>query len=145
LALSRKAHDARSTFDRFGRSGVIVQHPAVENRAEAAEARAEHDDAPSFGVLESRVRDEARLEGVRLAAREMAHLLNNDLAIALGCMDLLQSQSDLPPHVLDLLRGAARSLDAAALHVEQLQDVERVIVKETPVGPSLDLERSRRS
>jgi hypothetical protein len=122
---------------------VIVQHPAVENRAEADEARTGHDGASPFGVLESHLRDEARLEGVRLAAREMAHLLNNDLALAVGCMELLQSQVDLPPQVLDLLRGASRSLDAAARHVEQLQGIERVVVKETPVGPSLDLERSR--
>lgn len=144
MALPRDAHDARSAYDRFGRSGVIVQHPAVESRADAVEARAEHDGAAPFGVLESRLRDEARLEGVRLAARELAHLLNNDLAIAIGCMELLQSDSELPPHVHDLLRGASRSLDAAARHVEQLQGVERVVVKESPVGPSLDLERSQR-
>jgi len=74
----------------------------------------------------------------------MAHLLNNDLAVAVGCVDLLQSQNDLPPHLVDLLRGAARSLDAAAHHIEQMQRVSRVVVKETPAGPSLDLERSRR-
>lgn len=143
MALPREAHDARSPFDRFGRSGVIVQHPAVESRTEATEARTEHDGASPFGVLESRLRDEARLEGVRLAARELAHLVNNDLAIALGCMELLQAQTDLPPHLLDLLTGASRSLDAAARHVELLQEVDRVVVKETPAGPSLDLERSR--
>jgi hypothetical protein len=145
LALPREAHDARSPFDRYSRSGVIVQHPAAESRAEAVEARADHDEVPPFGVLESRLRDEARLEGIRLAARELAHLVNNDLAIALGCVELLQAQGDLPPHLLDLLRGASRSLDAAGRHVEQLQGVERIVVKETPAGPSLDLERSRRS
>jgi signal transduction histidine kinase len=124
---------------------VIVQHPAAESRAGAAEARADHEGASPFGVLESRLRDEARLEGVRLAAREVAHLLNNDLAIALGCLELLQAETDLPSHLLDLLRGASRSLDGAARHVEQLQGVERVVVKETPAGPSLDLERSRHS
>src|SRR5215203_2861630 len=110
LALPREAHEARSTFDRFGRSGVIVQHPAAESHAGSAESRAEHDGAAPFGVLESRLRDEARLEGVRLAAREVAHLLNNDLAIALGCLELLQAETDLPPHLLDLLRGASRGL-----------------------------------
>ena len=143
MALPREAHEARSAFDRFGRSGVIVQHPAAEGRAETVEARAEQDGVSPFGVLESRARDEARLEGVRLAAREVAHLLNNDLALAVGYMELLQAQTELPPDLLDLLRGASRSLDAAARHVEQLQGVERVVVKETPAGPSLDLERSR--
>ena len=86
----------------------------------------------------------ARLDGVRLAAREIAHLLNNDLAVAVGLVDLLQDRLDLPPHLKELLDGAALSLDAAARHVEQLQGVVRVVVKETPAGESLDLERSRR-
>jgi hypothetical protein len=130
-------------FDRSGRSGRIVQHPAVESRVDATVARTEHGGPAPFGVVERRQRDDARLEGVRLAAREMAHLLNNDLAIAVGCVDLLQAQTDLPPDLAELVRGAARSLDAAALHIEQLQRVARVVVKETPAGPSLDLERSR--
>jgi signal transduction histidine kinase len=123
---------------------VIVQHRGATSRADTSEARPEPAGPGQLGVLESRLRDEARLEGVRLAARAMAHLLNNDLAVAVGCVDLLESQSDLPPHLLDLLRGASRSLDAAARHVEQLQAVERVVVKETPAGQSLDLERSGR-
>ena len=87
--------------------------------------------------------DEARLDGVRLAAREMAHLLNNDLAVAVGMVELLQGRPDLPPRLRDLLADAADSLDAAARHIEDFQDVVRVAVKETPGGPSLDLERSR--
>jgi hypothetical protein len=145
VAVPREAAEARSPFDRAGRGGRIVQHPAAENRTDATDPRLEQGNPGPFGVVERRVRDEARLEGVRLAAREMAHVLNNDLAIAVGCIDLLEAQPDLPPHVLDLLRGAARSLDAAALHIGQLQRVARVVVKETPAGPSLDLERSRRS
>jgi signal transduction histidine kinase len=143
VALSREASDARSVFDRSGRTGVIVQHPAAENRLDVSEAHPEHGMPASIGVLESRLRDEARLEGVHLAAREMAHLLNNDLAVAVGFVDLLQAQVDLPPHLLDLLRGASTSLDAAARHVEQMQNVARVVVKQTPAGQSLDLERSR--
>ena len=87
--------------------------------------------------------DEARLDGVRLAAREMAHLLNNDLAVAVGLVELLQGRPDLPPRLRDLLADAAESLDAATRHIEDFQDVVRVAVKNTPGGPSLDLERSR--
>jgi signal transduction histidine kinase len=99
----------------------------------------------NIGVLESRLREEARLEGVHLAAREIAHLLNNDLAVAVGLVDLLQEHGQLSPDLLDLLHGAATSLDAAARHIEQLQSVVRIVVKETPAGQSLDLERSQRS
>jgi hypothetical protein len=134
-------------FDRSGRTGLIVQHPAVEGQLarpdDGAEPRTAHELSPHVGVLESRLRDEARLEGVRLAAREMAHLLNNDLAVAVGFVDLLQEQSDMPPHLAELLENAASGLYAAARHVEALQSVVRVVVKETPAGQSLDLERSR--
>ncbi len=95
-------------------------------------------------MLESRLRDEARLEGVHLAAREIAHLVNNDLAVAVGFVDLLQEQVDLPSDLRALLESASTSLDAAARHIEQLQSVVRVVVKETPAGQSLDLERSQR-
>ena len=138
MALPREAHGDRSPFERRGRQGVIVQHPA-------AEARGEHHalSPDAVGVLESKAREEARLEGVRLAAREMAHLLNNDLAVAVGLVDLLQAREDLPPHLMDILEGAANSLTAAARHIEQMQRVVRVVVKDTPAGVSLDLERSR--
>ena len=129
MALPRKAHDRRPIFGRSGRAGVVVQHPAAEGRPD--------------GVLERRLRDEARLEGVHLAAREIAHLVNNDLAVAVGLVDLLQAQGDLPPDLRSLLESASASLDAAARHIEQLQSVVRVVVKETPAGESLDLERSQ--
>jgi signal transduction histidine kinase len=143
MAIPRQNQRGRSPFARANRKGIIVQHPAVESARAAESARAEVDMA-ILAVLESRLRDEARLEGVQLAAREMAHLLNNDLAVAVGLVDLLQARLDMPPHLIDLLDDAVSSLDAAARHIEQLQDVVRVVVKETPAGASLDLERSRR-
>jgi signal transduction histidine kinase len=145
VALPREAPDARSAYDRPARSGVIVQHPAAEGRYESAEQRSDEAVSAAIGVVESRVRDEARLEGVRLAAREIAHLLNNDLAVAVGFVDLLQTHSDLPDFLRDLLVDAISSLDSAARHIEELQGVVRIVVKETPAGESLDLERSRAS
>jgi signal transduction histidine kinase len=145
VALSREAADDRSPIDRSGRTGVIVQYPSAEGRADAGDDRGEHGALGPMSVIESRLRDEARLEGVRLAAREMAHLLNNDLAVAVGYVDLIQAQIDLPPHLLDLLRGASRSLHAATRHVQQMQAIVQVVVKDTPAGQSLDLERSRRA
>jgi len=124
---------------------VIVQHPAAEARPDGTEPRSELGLQPSIGVLESRLRDEARLEGVHLAAREIAHLLNNDLAVAVGLVDLLQAEADLTLELRALLKTASASLDAATRHIQQLQSVERVVVKQTPAGQSLDLERSQRS
>lgn len=143
MAIPRQNQSGRSTFTRAGRKGIIVQHPAAEAARAAVDARAQVDVA-ILAVLESRLRDEARLEGVKLAAREIAHLLNNDLAVAVGMVELLQTRAGLPPHLQDILDGAASSLDAAARHIEQLQGVVRVVVKDTPAGASLDLARSSR-
>jgi hypothetical protein len=94
-------------------------------------------------VVESQRLDEARLDGVRLAAREMAHLLNNDLAVAFGLVELLHERRDLPAHLRNLLAEAVDSLDAVARHIEDFQGVVRVAVKDTPAGRTLDLDQSR--
>jgi signal transduction histidine kinase len=141
VAIPRETQGSRPPLARSRRKGIIVQHPAAEAARDSAGTHPEQ--AAAIGVLESRLRDEARLEGARLAAREMAHLLNNDLAVAVGLVDLLQHYYDLPPQLRMLLDDAAGSLHAAARHIEQLQGIVRVVVKDTPAGASLDLERSR--
>jgi len=83
-----------------------------------------------------------RLEGVTLAAREMVHLLSNDLSLAVGAIELLRMQSDLAPSALILMRQVEAGLNAADRHLRSLQKVVRVRTKETPVGPALDLARS---
>jgi CheY-like chemotaxis protein len=83
-----------------------------------------------------------RLAGVSLAAREMVHLLSNDLALAVGIVDLLQGRPGLPPDVVEMLAQAASGLSAADDHLRQFQNVVRVETKDTPVGPALDLARS---
>ena len=86
--------------------------------------------------------ERAQLEAVTLAAREVAHVLNNDLALPVGAFEMLQEDPDLPPHLLDLVTGSAEGLNAAVDHVRQLQQIVRIERKETPVGPALDLDRS---
>ena len=85
---------------------------------------------------------EGRLEGIILAAREMGHLLNNDLQIPVSTLELLDSELELPPELRAFLDRAKADLLAATQHLSQLQRVVRVETKETPFGPSLDLERS---
>ena len=126
---------------RLGPRGADPEHPPERtvgaNDAVTAAA------AIVRGLLRDRELEQARLEGVQLAAREMAHLLNNDLAVAVGLIELLQERPDLPPHLRDLLDEAAGSLDSAAHHISDFQSVVRVATKETPAGWSLDLERSQ--
>lgn len=95
-----------------------------------------------LSTANSHLRPDYHLEGVELVAREMAHLLNNDLSAPLGVIELLQEQVDLPPHLRVMLQHAANGLDAAVEHIRQLQQVRHVAIKNSPVGPALDLERS---
>jgi DNA-binding response OmpR family regulator len=83
-----------------------------------------------------------RLEGVRLAGREMAHLLNNELAVAVTTVDLLRHRHDLLTDVREQIDEVAEYLDAAASYVAKFQQIVRVETRPTPVGPALDLLRS---
>jgi PAS domain S-box-containing protein len=69
----------------------------------------------------------ARLESLSRAAREIAHLLNDDLAVALGTTQLLQLdlQPALPEQLRELVGEAARGLDSAVQHIEQLNRLAR--------------------
>ncbi len=84
----------------------------------------------------------ARLEGITLTAREAAHLISNDIAVATGIFDLLEGEIPLDPSMTNLMKQAVNGLVAAREHLIQLQRVARVVTKETAAGASLDLSRS---
>jgi CheY-like chemotaxis protein len=86
--------------------------------------------------------ERAQLVAVTLAARELAHVLNNDLALPVGALELLKEDPTLPAHLSQIVEEAGAGLQSAAGHVRRLQQVVRIQTKETPVGPALDLERS---
>lgn len=92
--------------------------------------------------LQEIARGRARLEGVTLAGRELAHLLNNDLTQVMGRLEVLKADRSMPVQLRDLLRAAIAGLDAATEHIQQFQQVRQVKTKDTPVGLSLDLEKS---
>ena len=85
-----------------------------------------------------------RLEGVSLAVREMSFRLNNDLTPALWILELLQRRSDLPTEQREMIAQALDSLNTAVEDIRRFQRVNRVATKDTPFGPTLDLERSIR-
>ena len=121
--------------DRLARLGTAVGQAitqAVERRrlreAEAVALRA--------GQMEQ------RLDGVKLAMREVAHLLNNNLALAVGTIDLLQADPSLSPEAREGLLTAVAALEEAARHLVRFQRVVRVETQESPVGLMLDVERS---
>ncbi|HEY7067062.1 MAG TPA: hypothetical protein VII06_36710 [Chloroflexota bacterium] len=85
----------------------------------------------------------ARLEGALLAARGIAHRLNNDLTGALGSLSVaLAAHPDLPPDVRERLEQTARYLQQATAHPEQSQRIARIVTRDTPGGPVLDVECS---
>jgi CheY-like chemotaxis protein len=88
--------------------------------------------------------ERAQLVAVTLAARELAHVLNNDMALPVGALELLREDPDLVPHLRQIVEEAGAGLASAAGHVRRLQQVVRIQTKDTPVGPALDLERSAR-
>jgi GAF domain-containing protein len=87
----------------------------------------------------------ARLLTVTLTARELAHRLNNDLSLPVGMVELLLQDPTLPARARGRLEQTAVGLEAAVQHISQLQQLVRFETKETPLGTSLDLDRSIRS
>jgi hypothetical protein len=92
---------------------------------------------------EATERGDARLEGARLAARGIAHSINNDLTGALGSLSVvLLAQPDLPATVRQRLEQATAYLHRANTHLEQFQQIRRVATRDTPGGAILDLDAS---
>lgn len=117
---------------RTGRTGLTFSDENVESLEMLAGVAA----AALVGL------ERAQLVAVALAARELAHVLNNDLALPVGAMELLREDPALLPHLRQIVEEASIGLASAAGHVRRLQQVVRIQTKETPVGPALDLERS---
>jgi trans-aconitate methyltransferase len=82
---------------------------------------------------------DARLEGARVAARGIAHTLNNDLTQALGRISLVTIRADLAPAARADLLQAEAALWRLAQHLEQFQRLERLVTRDTPDGPLLEL------
>lgn len=93
--------------------------------------------ASMLGTLER-----AQLQAVSLAARELAHRLNNDLALAVGTIDMLGEEPGLGEELQGLVADAAAGLQRVGEQLKRLQQLARFQTRETPVGPALDLDRS---
>jgi GAF domain-containing protein len=86
--------------------------------------------------------ERAQVQAVSLASRELDHRLNNDLALAVGTIDLLRGHPALGRDLLLLVEDAAAGLQRVGEQLRRLQQVTRFQIRETPVGPALDLDRS---
>jgi hypothetical protein len=75
---------------------------------------------------------EAQLRAVTRSAREMMHLLSNDLALAVGYVELLQVHPSLPEELRELVKGAADGLETATHNVERFHRDLRTASETTP-------------
>lgn len=86
--------------------------------------------------------ERAQLLAVTLTAREMAHLVINDLTLPMGTVSLLKDHPDLSPGLHELIDLALDRLEAATQRIRDLERLVRFQTKETPFEPALDLEHS---
>lgn len=74
----------------------------------------------------------AQLRAVMRSAREVVHLLSNDLTLAVGYVELLQVHPSLPEELRELVQGAADGLETATHNVERLHRDLRTASETTP-------------
>jgi GAF domain-containing protein len=86
--------------------------------------------------------ERAQLMAVTITARELAHQVNNALALVVGTLELLSVRGELPAELAEMVRGSHARIDGVTEHLRQLQRLARFETKSTPVGPVLDMGRS---
>src|SRR5690242_1701398 len=89
----------------------------------------------------SRLEDQARLEGVRLAARTLEHHLTNHLTLTVGYAELIAEDPELPERLRDMARQVLESAQAAVESVRRMRQVDSVSLVDhgIPGGPLLEL------
>src|SRR3954451_3746678 len=85
--------------------------------------------------------EEARLEGVRLAARTLEHHLTNHLTLTVGYAELIAEDPELPERLRDMARQVLESAQAAVDSVRRLRQTDqvRLVDEGMPGGPLIEL------
>src|SRR5689334_17367634 len=85
--------------------------------------------------------EQARLEGVRLAARTLEHHLTNHLTLTVGYAELIAEDPELPERLRDMARQVLDSAQAAVESVRRMRQVDsiRLIDQNLPGGPLIEL------
>jgi hypothetical protein len=89
----------------------------------------------------SQQESEARLDGVRLAARTLEHHLTNHLTLTVGYAELIAEDPELPERLRDMARQVLESAQAAVESVRRMRQVDsiRLIDQNLPGGPLIEL------
>src|ERR1700736_3927858 len=87
----------------------------------------------------TRVEDQAKLDGVRLAARSLEHHLTNDLTLTVGYAELIAEDPELPERLRDMAQRVLESARAAVETVRRLRRVDslKLVDDGNPGGPLL--------
>jgi hypothetical protein len=85
--------------------------------------------------------DQARLEGVQLAARTLEHHLSNHLTLTVGYAELIAEDPELPERLREMARSVLDSAQAAVESVRRVRQVNSInlIDQGIPGGPLLEL------
>jgi hypothetical protein len=88
----------------------------------------------------SRLEDQARLDGVRLAARTLEHHLTNHLTLTVGYAELIAEDPELPERLREMARQVLESAQAAVMSVRRMRQIDSLslIDQGIPGGPLLE-------
>ena len=92
-------------------------------------------------TAETELEAQARLDGVRLAARTLEHHLTNHLTLTVGYAELIAEDPELPERLRDMARQVLESAQAAVDSVRRMRQVDTVTLTDQgmPGGPLLEL------
>lgn len=96
---------------------------------------------PEEADEELSLEDQARLDGVRLAARTLEHHLTNHLTLTVGYAELIAEDPELPERLREMARQVLESAHAAVESVRRMRQVDSVslIDQGIPGGPLIEL------
>ena len=85
--------------------------------------------------------DDARLDGVRLAARTLEHHLTNHLTLTVGYAELIAEDPELPERLREMALQVLESAQAAVESVRRMRQIESVqlVDQGIPGGPLLEM------
>ena len=92
-------------------------------------------------VESTHLEDQARLDGVRLAARTLEHHLTNHLTLTVGYAELIAEDPELPERLRQMAYQVLESAQAAVDSVRRMRQVQAVnlVDQGVPGGPLIEL------
>ena len=93
----------------------------------------------------ARLEEQARLDGVRLAARTLEHHLTNHLTLTVGYAELIAEDPELPERLREMAMQVLESAQAAVESVRRMRQIEsiRLVDQGIPGGPLIEVDPRR--